>query len=87
MLTNTNEISSVYNLQIFPNPVNELLRISVNELTIDEIIIRNLNGQILIREANNSSELELDVQLLQKGMYLIEIKADEKITTKKFVKV
>ncbi len=62
---------------IFPNPVKDLLNISLNNYHNKEINIKLYNslGELVINKLiqNNTNEIKLDIGTLPKGVYFIEI--------------
>jgi len=66
---------------IYPNPVQDVLRINTQQ-PIESLKIYNLQGQ-LIKEDSNSS---VDVSQLTAGLYFIQLIIDGKTVTKKFIK-
>jgi len=72
------------NAVIYPNPANEHLILSTDEI-IDQICIRDLNGREIKTLSNQSLE-QVDVSELASGVYYITITAQEASSTQKFVK-
>jgi hypothetical protein len=72
-------------LKVYPNPVKDILKISLQEaLEIDEIIIHNLMGQeVLIGKPVNQT---LDVSSLPSGLYVLETICGESRFVSKFIK-
>ena len=71
-------------ISIFPNPTNRQLTISIkDEATIEEVIIYNQTGQIVLLEkpANNI----IDISKLQPGMYIIEVVSGQRKVRGKLV--
>ena len=71
-------------IAIFPNPANKQLTISSkNGTAIEEVIIFNQTGQIVLLEkpANNI----IDISQLQPGMYIIEVVAGQRVVRGKLV--
>jgi len=60
------------NLQLFPNPVKEVLNIK-SDLMIKEVLISNLLGLIVYTSENNSEELSLDLSRFSQGIYVCTI--------------
>jgi hypothetical protein len=56
-----------FDFNFYPNPTSGELRI---EGHYEEIIVRNLSGQLLFRE---EQQIEHDLSFLEKGLYLVEI--------------
>ena len=71
-------------ISIFPNPANRQLTISKKDgTTIEEVIIYNQTGQIVLLEkpANNI----IDISKLQPGLYVIEVKSGHRKVREKLV--
>lgn len=69
-------------IQIYPNPVNTLLKIN-SPNRIEKALIYNLQGQ-LIGEINHSNEL--DFSNFQSGMYLVKIISEKGIKIQNIIK-
>lgn len=77
------------NLQLFPNPANDVLTIS-NQSPIKTIVIYNSLGQIVYNSTfeNNNTNIKVDINSLNEGNYIVEIvSANNAVTHKKFVKI
>lgn len=69
-----NEINSVNNFQIFPNPASDNLTIQLSQLCDNcRIEILNLFGQLLLSETANEKTQTLNINSLSEGVYLIQI--------------
>jgi hypothetical protein len=77
------------NIDIFPNPANDILNITSSEI-ISEIEIVNTLGQVVYRREVNSNNAVCDVNGLASGVYVVKIhhfdKFSERFEQKKFVK-
>lgn len=69
------------NFQFYPSPVTDKLNIETS-LNITEVKIINLNGKTVFE----GNEKEIDVMSLPKGIYILQIKSEDTMLTKKFVK-
>ena len=69
---------------IYPNPINDLLYISLNE-PADYLLI-NLNGQILKKGKIKENENTLNVSNLPIGLYFLKIRTDKGGVTSKLIK-
>lgn len=69
-------------IAIYPNPVNEMLYVNSNE-PIETLIVYSLQG-VVVEKA--SFIKEIDVSYLAAGMYFIQLSAEGKTVTKKFIK-
>jgi len=70
--------------RIYPNPADQVLFItSRNGISIQEIIIRNQLGQVVLRQAETHGMI--DVSTLPQGMYIIEIVSAKSGTRQKLM--
>ncbi len=69
----------------FPNPVNNVLNLNANK-NITEIKIINTLGQEIISVSNMAIQHQINTQNLDKGVYLVKIKATDLSGTFKFIK-
>lgn len=66
---------------IYPNPADQVVNVqlsSENGTILSCEIVDLLGKKVLSQQGNNSSYLTVDVSLLQKGIYLLEITTDSK---------
>lgn len=73
------------NAYIYPNPTTEIININFHEV-IDEIIIRNCIGQVIINKKEIGTSASFNVTSLTPGFYYIEIKTSELRIIQKFIK-
>jgi hypothetical protein len=76
----TDEIVSI---SIFPNPATELISIESNNAT--SIHIFNTVGQVVYSNLNPSTIQSVDVSTFETGIYIVEVKNNEIITTEKLI--
>lgn len=76
------------NFSIYPNPANNVLNLSVkNGLTVNEVTMVDINGRTVKTIVDSlGSEMEINVSDLTSGVYMLNLKTDEGVTTSKFVK-
>ncbi len=73
------------NIEIYPNPTNGLLKIHSEIIyTKLEISVFNITGQKIFTVKNQT---EIDIRHLTKGVYLIKVKIDGTIKTKRIIKI
>ncbi|MEY2829670.1 MAG: hypothetical protein RIQ33_1528 [Bacteroidota bacterium] len=74
-------------INIFPNPCNEELRIAIDELRLKNsgVEIYDLVGRKVLTLLNQKSEI-INVSALPAGIYLLKIISDKKTFTQKFTK-
>ncbi len=72
---------------IYPNPVTDILQLNLPENS-KSISILTLNGEIIFSEqADYIGKLNIPVDFLESGTYLIQIRSNENVLTEKFVKL
>jgi len=72
-------------IKLYPNPVSETLNVFIENNVIEKMVVYSINGEIVI-EQNYNQNNSIDVSLLSKGMYFVEIFTSEGKTVKKFIK-
>ena len=80
--TATNEIN---NLVVYPNPVENQLNISANEL-ITKIEVYDILGQLIKSIANNSYLIQADLSELSSSTYILRVYSEQKVQTIKMIK-
>ncbi len=74
-----------FNFVAYPNPVENTLNVSAG-VSVDQVSIFDLTGREVMRAAPNATAFSLDVADLNKGLYLVSVKAGEQELTTKLVK-
>lgn len=73
-------------LEIYPNPATDNLQISLSEeLHPQEVEVFDLLGKRVLYSEMYNSQLELNVSRLQYGIYVLKVKTEEGIGTKKIM--
>jgi len=84
--TNLNYVNKAFAIQLYPNPITDILSIRSNQ-EINEIEIRSITSQLIQRIILNSREKEIDTSKFEAGNYILVIKFnDGGLITKKIVK-
>ncbi len=86
--TGINNESQKNSFSIFPNPSTDVLNIQLRNTGAFEMTVLDLTGKQLMTE-NIPSQIEiykLDISILPKGMYVIQLKSENELLTKQFVK-
>jgi hypothetical protein len=73
------------NVNVYPNPVENTLNVSAG-VTVDKVSIFDLTGREVLRATPNTAAFSLDVSSLNKGLYLVTVKAGEQELNTKLVK-
>lgn len=82
-----NDLESVSDISISPNPATNIITINYNGYKIKELKIFNLQGQQLILKPINNSEdnIMLNINNLAKGIYFLQLQTEKALLTKKIV--
>lgn len=75
---NTSDFS-INHFKIYPNPVVDFLTIENPNLKINEILVVDMQGKLILQQPISSSQKKLDLKNLSKGMYIIQLKSNDKI--------
>lgn len=83
---NTDELDLDSEIKIYPNPVYSLLNIE-SGVRIRQIEITDVSGKTVYKKSKiNQNQFEVQTRNFPKGVYIIQIKTDKKLQTKKFIK-
>ncbi len=72
-------------IEIYPNPFVDNISINADK-SIDQVSIFDLTGREVLRATPNAAAFSLDVANLNKGLYLVSLKAGDQEMTTKLVK-
>lgn len=81
--TGINESAQSVALNFYPNPVTHYLTIDAQS-DIKQVRIFNLNGQKMLE--NNMNPKRVNVDMLNAGIYILEIHTGNQITRSKLIK-
>jgi hypothetical protein len=73
------------NVNVYPNPVENTLNVSAGDV-VDSVTIFDLTGREVLRATPNAAAFSLDVSNLNKGLYLVTVKAGKQELNTKLVK-
>nr|WP_294787557.1 T9SS type A sorting domain-containing protein [uncultured Flavobacterium sp.] len=71
--------------KFYPNPVKHILSVK-NKSVIEDIQVFAVSGQSVLFRKVNSTNAEIDLSNLSKGMYILNVKSDGKEKAFKFIK-
>ena len=74
-----------FSAEVYPNPAHNKLFIKTSE-TINTIEIFSMTGTLVQWQSCWSDNIEIDVQNLSIGMYVIRLVGNHAVETKRFVK-
>ena len=77
-----------FDIELFPNPSEEQISLILPDYSNYRIKVFDLKGQKIIDRVSNKKEVLIDVSILEKGTYLININSlfNQKTVTKKIIK-
>lgn len=75
----------VVELNIYPVPADEIIQVSSN-VFIENILLVNASGQIVLQQAINSDQAQLKIEYLASGVYTAIIRTEKGLTEKMLVK-
>ena len=81
--TNTNQLHLEQFINVFPNPVSNILNIQSEDLTIEQITLTNIAGQVIETRIVNNYQSELYMQNLPNGIYTLSIMTNKGLVHKK----
>jgi hypothetical protein len=61
------------NINIYPNPANNLINIEISGAKADKIKILSVNGQLLLEKNYGTNNFEIDLSDFSDGNYIIQI--------------
>jgi len=85
IITSSGEIIANVNLQIYPNPVRDILIIN-SDSEIKTLHLTDLYGRPLIKLNENSKYCKLDLSQLHKGFYFLILETTDKTITRKIIR-
>lgn len=78
---------TISDLRLFPNPTNAYLTIEAGNSDPLSIEITSLNGQQMLFVEMKGTLHQIDLSSIQKGVYLITIRSENFVTSKKIIKL
>ncbi len=76
--------TSVSDLNIYPNPADELVNIDNNSL-IKEVMLISMNGNILFTKSVNGISATIEVSDIPQGIYILKIQTENKTAMKRLI--
>lgn len=72
-------------ISIYPNPVNDILKID-SDIIVDSVAIYNLAGQVIYSSKMNTKTVSINTAKYQAGVYMVAVKSGAHTTTYKVIK-
>ncbi len=76
--------TNIENITVYPNPVKNI--INIKNAQNSQITINNLSGKIVYKNYSYNNIEKIDLSFLNNGMYIISIKTDTSVITRKIIK-
>lgn len=87
LVLNKNEFNYFNDVKLYPNPVHNILNVSVSSTVFpDKFIIYNSLGQVIEYRNNPTINIEINTQTYAKGVYFLKIIKDNSSKTFRFIK-
>jgi len=83
--TGINE-TNVLNFSIIPNPASDFLQINLNKKLNAEYTIIDIQGKKVLNAQCFSNQIILNLESLAKGIYTLQIKSNDFVAQRKFIK-
>ncbi|MEE0085437.1 MAG: T9SS type A sorting domain-containing protein, partial [Paludibacteraceae bacterium] len=85
-VSDLNNTVSTSNVDIFPNPTTGLVHVVCDEAqTLVRISVKDASGRTVIVNDVDGNFADVDLLLLQKGMYFVEVETNSDKTVKKII--
>ena len=88
IISSDSNVELIESFQLSPNPVSEVLNISIpnGSTQVNRMVLLNTAGQQIDQAVVQSPSTSIEVGHLAAGVYLIQIETPDGICTKKFIK-
>jgi hypothetical protein len=83
------ELQNAYEvLKVFPNPANEIVEVDLPDVvgTVDIIVFDAVGQPVYSEHKTNPKDLILNIQHLEKGFYILQVKAENSFYSARFIK-
>lgn len=87
-VSGVNEYSNAAEVNLYPNPANNMINIEADKLNVDSYKVVDITGKLIMHSEINTGNFTVNVNELQEGMYSIMLygKNTELLAAKRFVK-
>ena len=86
VLSLNNSLNEGTKINLYPNPATQFIKISSPVFTVDKVEVFNVIGKrVIFKNAILKKEITLNSSTLSKGIYLIKITSNNKISSKKLI--
>lgn len=91
-ITDINDTPELFSLNVFPNPVSEILEVQINgngEESVNITLSNSISAVVYNKQwftSSKATDIEIDMTNLTNGVYFLTVQYGEKAITKKVVK-
>ncbi len=86
LTTSNQELEETYGIKIFPNPVQENLFITMEEISKNwRLELQDISGKELMDKEMNSSPTHIDTSIYPQGIYILKIILEDGVYSKKIM--
>jgi chitinase len=85
-VTATSRARELGGVELFPNPVRDLLRVKLPAAPAQQLTVTNLLGAVVLRQPAAGGEAQFDVAPLPAGVYLLTVESVAGKVSRRFVK-
>jgi hypothetical protein len=80
------DLQNLSTLQVYPNPVTDLVNVQLSDQHITGLKLYNVLGQLVLEQELDRSTTVLNLANLQAGVYLLKIQGETNSFTNRLVK-
>lgn len=81
----TQSVDKTFPVRVYPNPFNSMINIEIEEPNIDALAIYNMMGNQVYSTPIESTDLELDLNELKDGCYVLALKRENQVIKSKII--
>ncbi|MGC3977244.1 MAG: T9SS type A sorting domain-containing protein [Paludibacteraceae bacterium] len=86
VITDTKDIVKDNNILFYPNPVVDRITVKSKTANIEEISIFDINGKLMYKHTANQQLQDINVNFLNSGVYILNVKTKTETNNAKFIK-
>lgn len=75
------------NLKIYPLPVRDKLNVNAGGKIIKSVTLTNMDGSIVVKAPKSTTLVSIDVSSLASGIYIINVATEDKVYSRKIMKI
>jgi hypothetical protein len=83
--TGIDDVETAKAVKVYPNPASDFIRIE-SENTLQQVELYDFGGRLLRSVNASENKIQLPIDQLQKGIYLLKIKTNKGITNNRIIK-